>query len=61
MARYEAAMRDGSHDAAIDRDVSLAQRLGITGTPTFVVNGYQLVGAQPLSRFERLVRLALQE
>ncbi len=47
------------HDAAIDRDVELAERLGISGTPTFVINGYRLVGAQPPERFERLIRLAL--
>lgn len=55
----EQALAGGVHDAVIDRDIATAARLGITGTPTLVVNGYQLVGAQPLERIERLVRLSL--
>ncbi len=60
MARYDEAMRSGVHDAAIERDLALAEELGFSGTPTFVVGRYKLVGAQPLSRFERLVRLSLE-
>ncbi len=56
---FEQALDTQAHATSIQRDVALAARLGITGTPTFVVDGYELVGAQPLSRFERLVRLAL--
>lgn len=49
------------HESSIDRDLILAESIGATGTPTFVINGYRLVGAQPLERFERLVNLALKE
>jgi protein-disulfide isomerase len=37
--------------------------LGITGTPTFFVNGRMLVGAQPLSAFTRVIEeeLALSQ
>jgi protein-disulfide isomerase len=55
-----AALHSPQFDAQITRDVNLAQSLGIDGTPSFVINGYRLVGAQPLPRFERLVRLALE-
>jgi protein-disulfide isomerase len=60
MNRYDTAMKTGIHDAVIERDMVLADELGFSGTPTFVVGGYKLVGAQPLSRFERLVRLVLE-
>jgi protein-disulfide isomerase len=49
------------HDASFDRDLRLADRVGATATPTFIINGYRLVGAQPLHRFERLFQLALAE
>ena len=32
-----------------------AKRLGLTGTPTFFVNGRALVGAQPLDTFVRVI------
>jgi protein-disulfide isomerase len=57
--KLDMALKSRVHDSVIDRDVGLATRLGISGTPTFVINGYQLVGAQPHHRFDRLVRLAL--
>jgi protein-disulfide isomerase len=35
--------------------------LGITGTPTFFVNGRRLVGAMPVEAFREAVRSALTE
>ena len=32
-----------------------------SATPTFVINGYMLSGAQPLSKFKKAVKLALSE
>jgi protein-disulfide isomerase len=53
--------KSDDHDSSIDRDLILAEGIGATGTPTFVINGYRLVGAQPIDRFERLVNLALKD
>jgi protein-disulfide isomerase len=59
--RFIAALSDGRHDAAIDRDKKLADRLGIRGTPGFVINDYFVSGAQPLDTFEKLVKRALED
>jgi protein-disulfide isomerase len=61
MARFRAALVDGRHDAAIDADLATAQAADIHGTPSFVINGYYLSGAQPLGTFSRLVGRALAE
>lgn len=58
-AKFVEAMNGGAHHDAIALDAQLARKLGVSGTPAFFVNGYALSGAQPLERFERLVRLAL--
>lgn len=58
-AQFVAAMNGGVHHAAIAADERVARELGVHGTPSFFINGYALSGAQPLGRFERLVRLAL--
>jgi protein-disulfide isomerase len=52
-------MNGGAHHAAIAADEQVARKLSVHGTPSFFINGYALSGAQPLERFERLVRLAL--
>ena len=59
VARLQKALDDGRHDATIDADVKLATQLDINGTPSFVVNGYYIPGAQPFAIFERAVQRAL--
>ena len=41
--------------ATVEADVSQARALGITGTPTFLINGRQLVGAQPIEAFRDVI------
>lgn len=49
-----AALR-GSHDASIEADAELAGSLGVRGTPGFVINGEQLMGAQPFEAFQAAI------
>lgn len=39
----------------VSRDASFASNLGVTGTPTFFINGIPMVGAQPLSQFVSII------
>lgn len=41
--------------AAVEADVSQGRALGVRGTPTFVINGRLLVGAQSVEAFRRAV------
>ena len=41
--------------AAINADMAFGQKLGVSGTPGFFVNGQFLNGAQPLTAFEPLI------
>ncbi len=45
--------------AVVDADMALGQKLGVSGTPGFFVNGEFLNGAQPLAAFEPLIAAAL--
>ena len=51
----------GRHEGAVARDFQEGQRIGITGTPTFVINGEVLAGAQPLEVFEDAIERAKRE
>jgi protein-disulfide isomerase len=61
LARFDAALDREKHATAIAADASLAERAKITGTPTFVVNGYLLTGAQSYAKFARLIRRSLAD
>ncbi len=52
-------LTDGKYKQAVDDDAALASRVGASGTPTFIINGKVLVGAQPYSEFERALNEAL--
>ncbi|MFO0587969.1 MAG: thioredoxin domain-containing protein [Polyangiaceae bacterium] len=54
-AKVKTALAVKSHQSEIDQDVKLAAEVGAKGTPTFFVNGYKLVGAQPIAKFKALI------
>ena len=54
-AEYQAA------SATVEADMALGQKLGVSGTPGFFVNGQFLNGAQPLAAFEPLIAAAKNE
>jgi protein-disulfide isomerase len=61
VARFRAALEDNRHAAAIDADLAAARAADITGTPSFLINGYYVSGAQPLRSFSRLVERSMAE
>ena len=55
-------LREGRYDSAVQEDVDLARRIGITGVPFFVFNGkYGLSGAQQSSVFLEALSRAAEE
>lgn len=61
MARFRAALDSHRHADKVRADLAIAANAKISGTPGFVINGYYLSGAQPVSAFRRLVRRALSD
>jgi protein-disulfide isomerase len=45
-------------EQAVEGDFREGQRAGITGTPTFVINGHVLAGLQPLEVYEHAIEQA---
>ena len=52
---FEKCMEQNKHKAAIDADMQFAIDLGVQSTPTFVINGLAIVGAQPLEVFQQVI------
>lgn len=56
MEAFAAALDNEEFKEAVDADIALAGRLGIRGTPNFMVNGRQVTGARPYDDFASAVR-----
>lgn len=59
--RFELCLESGKHQAAVQSDIEGGTRLGVTGTPTFFINGRLLVGAQPLENFKKIIEAELHQ
>jgi protein-disulfide isomerase len=59
--RFEADLASGEYERAVAEDFHKGQQSGISGTPTFVINGEVLAGGQPLEVFEDAIERAKRE
>lgn len=57
--RFEADMNSDAFDGELAVDTMQARNLGITGTPSFVIDGNPVVGAQPTPVFVSVIEQAL--
>jgi protein-disulfide isomerase len=52
---FKNCLANKTDDAKAAKDMADGQAAGVSGTPTFFVNGVSLVGAQPYSAFQTLI------
>ena len=55
VGKFRAALDSSKFEAQISADAAEGSRLGANGTPTFFINGRQLVGAQPYASFKQII------
>jgi protein-disulfide isomerase len=53
--KFAECLDSGRYRAAVAADMEAGSRLGVSGTPTFFINGVPLVGNVPLADFQRAV------
>ncbi len=56
-AALKDALRTEKHDAAIEKDITLADEYGIRGTPAFIIGDYLVTGVRPERHLARIVEL----
>jgi protein-disulfide isomerase len=59
--RFEEDLRSARYEEIVQADFREGQELGISGTPTFLINDQVLVGLQPLGVFEQAIEDARRE
>lgn len=60
MSDFETCLVSGRWASAVNADIAEGVGLGVRGTPTFFINGYPLVGAQPFENLGSAIELAEQ-
>lgn len=55
VAKFTAALDGGRHAAAIEADLKLAESLDLYNTPTFYINGRQVIGERPFDYFKKII------
>jgi len=53
-------VKDGKFNTQIDADSALGTKIGASGTPTFIINGKVVVGAQDFTVFQQEIENALK-
>ena len=61
MAAFEADLTNPELLARVDADIAEARSLGVTGTPTFLVNDTPLSGALPITVFRDAIEAELEQ
>ena len=59
MGKFKSDLDSGKYKARIDSDMADAGKVGIGGTPSFLINGKKLIGAQPYDAFKAKIEAAL--
>ena len=58
-ATFNTCLDSGAKTAQVLKDFQDGQSYGVTGTPTFFINGQRLVGARPFDSFKSIIDAAL--
>jgi protein-disulfide isomerase len=56
---FDSCMESGEYAEVVLGETARAQTIGVRGTPSFLINGEPLVGAQPYANFERVIEAEL--
>ncbi|MEZ4461483.1 MAG: DsbA family protein [bacterium] len=61
VAKFQKDFDNPKYDQVIKDDMELGSKLGVRGTPHFFINGERVSGAQPIDKFESIVKAQLEE
>lgn len=58
--KFDTCIDTGKYTQRVSDELKEGQELGVSGTPSFFINGVMLVGAQPQSTFEKIIEAELK-
>ncbi|MFZ8829861.1 MAG: DsbA family protein [Candidatus Aenigmatarchaeota archaeon] len=61
MQKFNQCLDSGKYANEVQKDYNDGLKYGVSGTPTFFINGIKIVGAQPYSVFEQIIEQELSK
>ena len=61
MEKFNSCLDSGKMASEVKEDLKDGTKYGVTGTPSFFINGINLVGAQPYSVFEQIIKQEIEK
>lgn len=52
---FNECLDSGKYTSVVQSETQLAQSIGVRSTPSFLVNGQPVVGAQPFEQFQQII------
>ncbi len=59
-AQFDSCLDSGKYAARVEADLKAGEAAGVSATPTFFINGRELLGAQPFEAFKQIIDEELQ-
>ncbi|MCE9668167.1 thioredoxin domain-containing protein [Myxococcus stipitatus] len=59
-AKFDACLDSGEKAGTVKSDMADGQKVGVSGTPAFFINGIMLSGAQPVDEFKSIIDAELK-
>lgn len=59
--QFNSCLDSGKYRQEVQNDFSYGTTVGVSGTPTFFINGIKLVGAQPFQAFQQVIEAELNQ
>lgn len=60
-SQFRECLTSAKYTQSVKDDFALGQKMGVNGTPSFFINGRQLVGAQPYEAFQAIIEEELNQ
>jgi len=60
-SKFNKCLESGKYASETKKDFEDGQKAGVSGTPTFFINGIKVVGAQPYAVFEQVIEQELSK
>jgi len=56
---FNQCLDSGKYSEVVEQENEIARQLGVQSTPSFIINGTPVIGAQPFESFQQVIEAAL--